>query len=46
VAATPFQRAVSAVHFYPYVAVIERNMTPVTELIAPMRGTQWETFLD
>jgi hypothetical protein len=43
--ATPFQSAVRAVHFYPYVTVVERNDAPVEELVAPKHGTRWEPFL-
>jgi hypothetical protein len=42
---TPFQSAVHSVHVYPYVIVLERNETPVDELVAPKHGTQWEPFL-
>ena len=43
--ATPFQSAVHSVHRYPYMVVIERNSTPVNELIAPKHGTDWQPFL-
>jgi SAM-dependent methyltransferase len=43
--ATPFQAAVGSVHFYPFVTVVERNATPVAELIAPKHGTQWQPHL-
>jgi hypothetical protein len=39
-----FQRSVRSVHLYPFVAVIERADSPVTELVAPMHGTQWQPF--
>lgn len=42
---TPFQSAVASVHQYPFVTVVERNAAPVTELIAPKHGTQWQSFL-
>jgi hypothetical protein len=43
--ATPFQAAVGSVHVYPYAVVIERTDAPVTELVAPKHGTQWQPFL-
>jgi hypothetical protein len=43
--ARPLQQAVGAVHLYPYVTLIERTTEPVSELIAPKRGTKWEPFL-
>jgi hypothetical protein len=42
---TPLQSAVRSVHFYPYVTVIERTDAPVSELVAPKHGTQWQPFL-
>jgi SAM-dependent methyltransferase len=42
---TPFQAAVGSVHFYPFVTVVERNVTPITELVAPKHGTQWQPHL-
>jgi hypothetical protein len=42
---TPFQSAVSGIHLYPYLTVIERTSAPVSELVAPKRGSQWEPFL-
>jgi hypothetical protein len=42
---TPFQSAVNSIHLYPFVTVIERNATPITELRAPKHGTQWQPFL-
>lgn len=43
--ATAFQSAVQSIHLYPFVTVVERNVSPVIELIAPKRGTQWQPFL-
>jgi hypothetical protein len=43
--ASPFQSAVSSVHAYPYVFVIERTQGPIREFVAPKHGTQWEPFL-
>lgn len=42
---TPFQSAVASIHLYPFCAVIERNVVPVDELVAPKHGTQWQPFL-
>jgi SAM-dependent methyltransferase len=42
---TPFQSAVSSVHFYPYVVVFERTKSAVKEFVAPKRGTQWQPFI-
>lgn len=42
--ATAFQAEVCAIHLYPYVAVIEKAAEPVTEFVAPKRGTEWQPF--
>jgi hypothetical protein len=42
---TPLQSAVRSVHFYPYVTVVERTAAPVSELVSPKHGTQWQPFL-
>ncbi|MEO5816203.1 MAG: class I SAM-dependent methyltransferase [Gemmatimonadaceae bacterium] len=42
---TPFQKAIYAVHFYPYVVVIERTDVPVELFSAPKHGTKWQPFL-
>jgi hypothetical protein len=42
---TGFQSAIRSIHSYPFVTVIEKNETPLTELVAPKHGTQWEPFL-
>jgi hypothetical protein len=42
--ATPFQSVVHSVHFYPYVAVIEKNDLAVRELVSSRRGTEWQPF--
>jgi hypothetical protein len=46
-AATPtaFQRAIYAVHIYPWVVVIERTDGPVEQFSAPKHGTEWQPFL-
>lgn len=42
---TPFQSAIHSVHVYPFVTVIERANSPVSELVASKHGTQWQPFL-
>lgn len=42
---TPFQRAVHSVHLYPFVAVIEKTESPVSEFVALKQGTQWQPFI-
>lgn len=42
---TPFQSAVASVHLYPFLTVIERTLKPVSELVAPKHGTEWEPFI-
>jgi 23S rRNA U2552 (ribose-2'-O)-methylase RlmE/FtsJ len=46
-AATPskFQQAISSIHLYPFVVVIERSETPIKEFVAPKHGTEWQPFL-
>lgn len=41
----PLQSAVAGIHLYPYMTVIERTASPILELVAPKRGSQWEPFL-
>jgi predicted O-methyltransferase YrrM len=43
--ATPFQTAVAAVHFYPFLVAVEKTAQPVGEFIAPKHGTEWQPFL-
>jgi hypothetical protein len=38
---TPVQAAVSSVHLYPFVAVVERANCHVPEFVSPMRGSEW-----
>jgi SAM-dependent methyltransferase len=45
VVATPFQRAISSVHVYPFAIVIERTEQIVDGFEAPKRGTEWQSFL-
>jgi hypothetical protein len=39
------QSAVGSIHLYPFATLIERSAEPVSELVAPKRGSQWEPFL-
>jgi hypothetical protein len=41
---SPFQAAISSIHFYPYMVVIEKAPARVTSLKAPKRGTEWAPF--
>jgi Methyltransferase domain len=41
---TSLQHAIHSVHFYPFVAVIERRAEPLN-LVAPKHGTSWQPFL-
>jgi 23S rRNA U2552 (ribose-2'-O)-methylase RlmE/FtsJ len=43
---TALQSAVHSIHLYPYLTVIERRDTPLTDLCAPKRGTEWAPFLE
>ena len=40
-----FQSAVSSVHLYPFVVVIEKRDSTLTTFSAPKHGTQWQPFL-
>lgn len=40
-----FQQAIHAVHFYPFVAVIEKREQLIHQFTAPKHGTQWQPFL-
>jgi len=42
---TALQSAVSSIHLYPFVTVIERTDAPVSELVAPKHGTEWQPYL-
>lgn len=42
---TPLQSAVSSVHFYPYLTIVERASGPNSEYVSSKRGTQWQPFL-
>ena len=43
--ATPLQRAIRAVHFYPFVAVLEKRERGLDHFTSPKHGTQWQPFL-
>jgi hypothetical protein len=40
-----FQSLIHSIHFYPFVAVIEKNDHPVAKLSGPRHGTEWQPFL-
>jgi SAM-dependent methyltransferase len=40
-----FQEAISSVHRYPYVTVIEKCPFPRTDIVSTRRGTEWQPFL-
>jgi SAM-dependent methyltransferase len=41
---TPLQSAVSSIHLYPWVTVVEKTDVPIFEFVAPKHGTQWQPF--
>lgn len=41
----PGGKWIRAIHFYPYMVVVERNMQPVDRLLSVKQGTQWQPFL-
>ena len=41
---SPLQAAIHSIHFYPYVVVIEKSRSVVSELDAPKHGTEWQPF--
>ena len=43
--ASSFQSRVASIHLYPFVVVIERSSSRITEFVAPKHGTQWQPFL-
>lgn len=43
--ASRVQSSINSVHFYPFMTVIEKNDAPVTRLVAPKHGTEWQPFL-
>lgn len=44
--ATGFQSLVESIHCYPFLTIVEKRQSPLAELVAPKRGTEWEPFLD
>jgi len=40
-----FQRAVHAIHFHPFVTVIEKALEPVSTFASDKHGTQWQPIL-
>lgn len=40
-----FQSVIDSIHFYPFVAVIEKRARTLERLSAPKHGTKWEPFL-
>ena len=40
--ASRLQRAIQAIHLYPFVAVIERTARPVVDFQFPKRGSEWQ----
>lgn len=40
-----FQSEVAAIHFYPYMVVVERSLAPIDELLSVKHGTEWQPFL-
>jgi len=42
---TDLQRTVEAVHWYPFLAVVEKRADRVDELNAPRHGSEWQSFL-
>jgi hypothetical protein len=42
---TAIQSAIGSIHIYPYVVVIERTDTRISEFRAPKHGTEWQPFL-
>ena len=43
-AADSLQQAVRSIHLYPFLAVVERNLEPVTDFQFPMYGTEWQPY--
>jgi hypothetical protein len=40
-----FQAAISSIHQYPFVTVIEKRRSSPTRFVAPKHGTEWQPFL-
>jgi 23S rRNA U2552 (ribose-2'-O)-methylase RlmE/FtsJ len=43
--ANALQRAIRAIHFYPFVAVVEKNQNELEGFHSPKHGTHWQPFL-
>ena len=43
--ASAVQSAVRSIHLYPFVTVVERTETAISELVSTKHGTQWQPFL-
>ena len=43
-AAGSLQQAVRSIHFYPFVAVVERTLEPVADFQFPKHGSEWQPF--
>ena len=43
--ANALQRAIRAIHFYPFVAVVEKREEEMEFFFSPRHGTQWQPFL-
>ncbi len=41
---TSFQSSIYAIHFYPYVVVIEKNEVQASKFLCPRHGTNWQPF--
>ena len=46
VPANGFQASAHSVHLYPFLAVIEKRVVELAELVAPKHGSRWEPFLE
>jgi len=44
-APSSFQQYIDSIHMYPFIVVIEMRKNTISELSAPMKGTQWQPFL-
>jgi hypothetical protein len=44
-ASSRFQSDIASIHLYPFIVVVEKNLQPVGEFVAPKHGTQWQPFL-
>ena len=41
-----FQQLVNSIHVYPFVIVIEKNISPILGFSSPKRGSQWQPFFE